>query len=135
MRKFVVATMLCGLAACSAGEDVPIANKAVARFHMMLDAGQNAQIYGDSAPEMKTAASEAKLTTLLAAVHRKLGTVTKAEQTGWNDQINTGGHFVTLNYTTTYARGEAAETFVYKITDGKAQLAGYNVNSDALIVN
>ena len=135
MRKFVVAVMICGLGACSAGDDVPIASKAVAQFHTMLDAGQNAQIYGNAAPEMKSAATEAKLTALLAAVHRKLGTVSKAEQRGWNDQVNTGGHFVTLNYATTYARGEAAETFVYKITDGKAQLASYNVNSDALIIN
>ena len=135
MKKIVVGLMVCGLAACSAGTDVPVADKAVARFHTMLDAGQNAQIYADSAPEMKGAANEAKLTALLAAVHRKLGAVTKAQQRGWNDQVNTGGHFVTLNYATTYARGEAAENFVYKITDGKAQLAGYNVNSDALIIN
>jgi hypothetical protein len=135
MRKFVLAGMLYCLAACSAGEDVPIATKAVVQFHTMLDAGQNAQIYGNAAPDMKSAATEAKLTALLAAVHRKLGTVTKAEQKGWNDQINTSGHFITLNYATTYTRGEAAEVFVYKIADGKAQLAGYNVNSDALIVN
>lgn len=135
MRKIAVVILFSGLAACSAGTDIPLADSAVSRFHTLLDAGQNAQIYGDSAPEMKGTTSEAKLTALLAAVHRKLGTVSKAEQKGWNDTVNTGGHFVTLNYATTYARGEAAETFVYKIADGKARLAGYHVNSDALIIN
>jgi len=135
MRKSGVALLFCALAGCSAGTDVPVAEKAVARFHTMLDAGQNAQIYQESASEMKEAAAESKLTTLLAAVHRKLGPVKKAEQKGWNDQINTGGHFVTLNYATSYAQGDATETFVYKIAGDKAQLVGYNINSSALIIN
>ncbi|CUS43395.1 MAG: hypothetical protein V4610_03915 [Pseudomonadota bacterium] len=59
----------------------------------------------------------------------------EAERKGWNDQVNTGGHFISLNYATSYMRGEAIETFVYKIADGQAKLAGYNVNSDALIIN
>jgi len=135
MRKLGVALLFGALAGCSVGTDIPVAEKAVARFHTMLDAGQNAQIYQESAPQMKDAAAESKLTDLLAAVHRKLGTVTKAEQRGWNEQVNTGGHFVTLNYATTYARGDAAETFVYKIAGEKAELVGYNINSNALIIN
>jgi len=135
MRRLGVAVLLCVLAGCSAGADVAVAEKAVARFHMMLDAGQNAQIYEESVSEMKNAASEDKLGALLAAVHRKLGTVKKAEQRGWNDQVNTGGHFVTLNYATSYAQGDAAETFVYKISGENAQLVGYNINSSALIIN
>jgi hypothetical protein len=134
-RRLGVAILFCALAGCSAGTDVPVAEKAVARFHTMLDAGQNAQIYQESASEMKSATTEAKLGALLAAVHRKLGTVKKAEQRGWNDQINTGGHFVTLNFATSYAQGDAAETFVYKIAGDKAQLVGYNINSNALIIN
>ena len=134
-RRVSIALLFCALAGCSPGTDVPVAEKAVARFHTMLDAGQNAQIYQESASEMKGAAAESKLTDLLAAVHRKLGTVKKAEQKGWNDQVNTGGHFVTLNYATTYARGDAAETFVYKIAGEKAELVGYNINSNALIIN
>ena len=46
-----------------------------------------------------------------------------------------GGHFVTVNYAATYARGAAEESFVYRIDDGHAALAGYHVNSDALILN
>jgi len=135
MKRLSVAVLLFALAGCSAGTDVPVAEKAVARFHTMLDAGQNAQIYQESASEMKSATTEDKLDALLAAVHRKLGTVKQAEQKGWNDQINTGGHFVTLNYATSYAQGDATETFVYKIAGDKAQLVGYNINSSALITN
>ncbi|WEK00426.1 MAG: DUF4019 domain-containing protein [Candidatus Sphingomonas phytovorans] len=135
MKRITVAALLLGLAGCSAGEDIPVAEKAVGRFHAMLDNGQNAQIYQASAAEMKAAATEPKLTALLEAVHRKLGTVKKAERKGWNDQVNTGGHFITLNYATSYMRGEAIETFVYKIADGQARLAGYNINSAAMMIN
>ena len=135
MKRLAVAVLLSALAGCSAGTDVPVAEKAVARFHTMLDAGQNAQIYQESASDMKSTSSESQLNALLEAVHRKLGAVKKAQQQGWNDQVNTGGHFVTLNYATSYARGDAAETFVYKIAGEKAQLVGYNINSNALIIN
>ncbi|MDB5704884.1 MAG: hypothetical protein JWN66_2000 [Sphingomonas bacterium] len=135
MRKLLAAALLFGLGGCSMGADLPVADQAVTRFHKMLDAGQNAQIYQESASEMKNAAPEAKLSALLAAVHRKLGTVTKATRQGFNDQMNTGGHYITMTYATSYTRGDAVETFVYKISDGKAALVGYNINSDALIVN
>ena len=135
MKRILAGLMLLGLAACSVGQDVPLADKAVARFHTMLDAGRSAEIYRAAAPAMKGATSEVKLTAMLDAIHRKLGTVAKAKQTGWNDQVTTNGHFITLGYATTYSRGEAAENFVFEIVDGTAQLAGYHVNSDALIVN
>lgn len=134
-RRVGVALLVCAMAGCSPGTDVPVAEKAVARFHTMLDAGQDAQIYQESASEMKSAGPEEKLTALLSAVHRKLGTVKKAEQRGWNDQVTPGGHFVTLHYATSYTWGDAVETFTYKIAGENAQLAGYNINSNALIIN
>jgi hypothetical protein len=36
---------------------------------------------------------------------------------------------------TQFERGTGAETFVYRITSGKALLAGYNINSTELIIN
>src|SRR4051794_30609621 len=122
MKKIVVAALGLCLAGCSVGADVPAAEKAVDRFHALLDKGQTQQIYRESADEMKGATSEAKLTALLEAVHRKLGTVKKAVRKGWNDQVNTGGHFITLSYATSYTRGDAVETFNYKIADARATL-------------
>jgi hypothetical protein len=61
MRRLGVAVLFGALASCSAGTDIPVAEKAVARFHMMLDAGQNAQIYQESASEMKSAAPKPSL--------------------------------------------------------------------------
>ena len=41
---------------------------------------------------------------------------------------------VTINYQAQYEKGAASEQFVFRIDGGKALLAGYNINSDALIL-
>ncbi|MEG3123128.1 DUF4019 domain-containing protein [Sphingomonas sp. GB1N7] len=123
------------LSACSAGADLPTADKAVARFHGMIDAGEFQQVYDQASTDLKASASSAKLIALLGAVHRKLGRSKGAVRQSWNDQFNTGGHFLTVGYDTKYERGRATETFVFKVSEGAMQLAGYNVNSDALVLN
>jgi hypothetical protein len=130
----IVAVLLC-LAGCSGGEDVSIAERGIADFHQRLDTGQFGAIYAGSSQDMKSATNQASLVQLLAAVHRKLGAFKAGKSAGWNDTVSTGGHFVTLNYAATYERGMAQENFVYRIADGKALLAGYHINSRALLLN
>lgn len=84
---------------------------------------------------MKNASTEAALTALLAAVHRKLGMFRSGKPVSWNDNYSTGGEFVTIGFVADYERGAAQESFVFRITDGAAKLAGYHVNSNALILN
>ena len=132
MKRFGIAIAASlALGGCSMGADMKAGGDAVAAFHKQLDAGQFAAIEAASGPEMKS--SPGQFLKLLDAVHRKLGASGASQQVGFNDAVNTGGHFLTLNYRTTFAKGAAAETFVYRIDGGKAVLAGYNINSDALI--
>ena len=70
---------------------------------------------------------------VLDAVHRKLGTVQKTERQTWNVNYHTSDTFATLVYKTQYVGGEATKTFVYRIKGGSALLAGYHINSNALI--
>ena len=76
-----------------------------------------------------------KFVAFLAAVHRKLGVMKSTKQRGWNVNYHTSGTFVTLTYATTYERGEAVEQFVYRLRAEQALLAGYHVNSEALVLN
>lgn len=136
MRRTMMAMLgAAALAGCSLGAEVPVAEKAIAAFHAQLDAAQFGPIYAGSASDMKNTTTEPRLTAFLAAVHRKLGLFKSGKSLGWNENINGNGHFVTINYQATYERGVAAENFVYRIDNGKAVLAGYHVNSDALILN
>jgi len=134
MRKFIAAIAVV-LAGCSMSADTRLAEQAVVRFHEMLDAGQSDAIYSEAADELKKASTRQEFVALLDAVHRKLGDTRSSDQKGWNVNYQTSGAFVTLNYQTAYAKGNASEQFVYRLQDSKALLAGYHINSNALIIN
>ena len=99
----------------------------------MLDGGNLQAIYAASSPELKAAASETKFDAFLGAVHQKLGTVKTTRRVNSGFKMGTSGTFVTLVYSTDFSGGDATETFVYKMNGDKAVLAGYHINSDALI--
>lgn len=135
MRKFGIFVLAGLVAGCSMGADVPLAKNAAAAFHRDLDAGKFAELYAASAPELKAITTPEEWTKFLEAVHRKLGKFQSAAEPGWNDQMTTGGHFITLTYQSKYERGDASEQIVYKIADGKTALVGYHIGSTALVVN
>ncbi|NYT39170.1 DUF4019 domain-containing protein [Sphingomonas sp. R-74633] len=133
MRVLVILAAALALSACSIGKDVPVAEAAVAHFHRQLDAGKFAESWQQGASELRGATAQDKWLKLLDVVHTKLGKFRSAKTVGWNDNFNNGAHFIVLNQEAQYEHGAAQEQFVYRIVAGKAQLAGYHVNSDALI--
>jgi hypothetical protein len=136
MRGAMAGVILLGaLTGCSVGADTKLVEAEIASFHRQLDAGQFDAIYLDASSDMKRATTQAELVQLLSAIHRKLGAYSSGKSANWNDNVTTGGHFVTENYASQYARGSASENFVYRIEGQKAVLAGYHINSTALIVN
>jgi len=133
---------LCGLlvaavlvTGCSSGQDLGLAEAGIARFRELMAAQQFGQIYSEAADDLKKATTEPELTRLLAAIDRKLGAVKSTEKNGWSVNYNPSGTSVTLKLKTEFERGTGAETFVYRITSGKALLAGYHINSTELITN
>ena len=104
------------------------------KFHEMLDAARFDDIYAQSADAMKSASSQADFTALLEAVHRKLGNTKSSTKTSWGVNYQTSGTWVTLVYKTVYDSGDAQEQFVFLVKDKSALLAGYHVNSNALIL-
>ena len=122
------------LAGCSMKEDIASTDAAVARFHQQLDAGKLDAIVQGTGPDMKAAPSAAMFGPILAAVHRKLGKVIATQRLGFNDQETTSGHFTTVVWHTRFEHGEGDERFTFRIADGRASLAGYNINSPALIL-
>ena len=135
MRTLGIVAAALARSACSIGKDVPLAEAGAARFHQSLDAGKFAETWQSAAPELRAATPQDKWLALLDAVHRKLGKFRTSKTIGWNDNFNNGVHFIVLNQEAQYERGTAQEQFVYRIDAGKAALAGYHVNSDALILN
>lgn len=136
MRQNLFALCLVwGLTACSMSEDTRIVEQEIPKFHAALDASKFESLYDDGAQDLKAAATKQDFVRLIDAVHRKLGNVVKSEKTSWNVNYDTSGTFVTLVYATDFARGPATAQFVYRLENNHPLLAGYHINSNALITN
>jgi hypothetical protein len=119
---------------CGARANIRNAEAAVIKFHSQLDAGSFDQIHTESDDTMKKATTREKFVELLAAISRKLGHVQSADRTGFNISFVPSGKFVRLGYATKFDADAATEEFVFRIDNEGARLAGYHINSDALIV-
>jgi hypothetical protein len=115
------------LSGCSAKQDVETAQTEVGRFHKMFDAGQYAEIYAMSGPEIRQDKSEVEWNAMLAGVHNLYGNVTEAKSVGFNVNYSTGGSRVSLVYDTKFAHANGREEFVYDLEGKKVTLAGWNI--------
>jgi opacity protein-like surface antigen len=134
-RALVLAMLGAVAVGCSSSAQITEAQRAVSTFHEQLDAGRFDEIYRSSSNDLKKMSSQAEFVSLLAAVHRKLGTTRSADSQGWNVNYRPSGTLVTLTYKTAYTQGDAAEQFAFAMRDDAAVLVGYHINSNALILN
>lgn len=137
MVKQVLAGLLAMflLAGCSAGADMSAAESGIAKFHNQLNAGEFDAIYREASKEFKDATPDADFIAFLKAIHGKLGKFQSGKTVGWKVNYTTAGNIVALTHQATYERGEATESFIFRMKGKKAALHGYNINSTALIVN
>jgi hypothetical protein len=134
MKQLWIALALLPLVAgCNASADTKSAEEGVASFHQSLDGGRFDQIYTDTGAEFKSVTAREDFTKLLTAIHAKLGNFRRGKTVGWNDNVSTGGHFVTLRREAQFDRGAAQEEFVFNIASGKTAMVGYHISSNALI--
>ena len=135
VRQFAILAAAVTLASCSSSADISAAQAGVKTFHSQLDAGQFAAIYQAADPRFRQAAPSADFEKMLGAIRRKLGTTVSTRQTGFRVNYHTAGNTVELAQQTRFQRGEGAESFVFALSGGKVALLGYNIQSQALIVN
>jgi Protein of unknown function (DUF4019) len=134
MLRTIALLLILVVASAGCAVDTSPAEQAVPKFHSMLDAGNFAQIYDSSAEDLKSLSSQHDFVAFLEGVHRKLGASASSERQGWRVDYRATGTFITLTYKTRYAVGEAQEQFVFRMKDNRALLAGYHINSNALIL-
>ncbi len=135
IRTLTVAVLGLLLSACSPSADTKAAEDGVVAFHNALNGGQFDQIYAATAPEFKSASTQADFVKLLGAIHQKLGNFRSGSTATWNDNATTSGHFVTLERQAQFDRGPAQEEFVFRMAGEKAVLVGYHISSNALITS
>lgn len=119
----------------SATASIDAAKQGVTQFHQQLDSEQYTELYSASDQMLHRQTSESQFTNLMQAIHKKLGTVQKANLTNTRIAWYTAtGETVTLDYQTTFSTGAGTEEFIWHISGGRALLYGYHINSDDLIL-
>ena len=131
--RFVIALLLLVISACSGGEDLDRAEKAIDRFHLQLNAGQIDQIYAGASSDWKDATPKKESDQFLSAVRDKLGAFQSGKQAGWTVNYGTNGTIVVVQYKSRFAKGDADETFTFRNTNKVSELVGYNVNSKVFV--
>jgi hypothetical protein len=118
---------------CSADADRAAVDASVAQLHQMMDAGRYHDIYAGAADEFRQSASEENGIRFLRAMHDRLGAFRSSSPTGRSLDISPDRSMVYLTYDTQFAQAAGTEDIVFRIDGGTAHLAGYHVQSRALI--
>ena len=131
IRNLIFGFLIC-LAITGCGDMIKgksLAEPQVAAFHQKLDAGKFDEIYSTADEAFRKAASKEKALELFSAVNKKLGKVKSSSTSNWN--VNTFNFVTTvvLVVETEFEHGKGTEKFTFRISDGKASLVGYNINS------
>jgi hypothetical protein len=111
-----------------------LANIAVEHFHEQLNNDRYDEIIGE-ADEGFSQAGKDDLLKFFSAVHAKLGDAGASSFDNINVSATPTRTFVTTRYSTAFSRGAATETFTWIKKAGALKLYGYNINSNALILN
>ena len=135
IRTTLAVPLLILASACNPAKNISLAEGAVTRFHQQYNQQRFDAIHAGSDATFKENTSAADFNRFGAALYRKLAPEVGSKRSGWNVQALNGGSYVTLTYDTRFQRARGAETFRFRISGGKAQLEGYNINSDALVTN
>lgn len=133
-RTFAVAAIFL-LSSCSARQDLNVALQGVSQFHASLNSERYDSIWTNSTTEYQKTTTADQHRKLMAAVHRKLGDAGPWSTTGFFVNYSPTGPIIRLQGKTQFTRGEADESFIWRINSGKPELMQYNVNSNAFLLS
>jgi hypothetical protein len=112
-----------------------LADSAVGEFHRRLNAGLYEEICREADEGLAGEARHAELVKFLEGVHNKLGDAGVSSQINMRVNASTFGSSVVAQYNTTFAQGSAVETFTWVKKSNSLRLYGYDIRSNALVVN
>lgn len=131
----ILSIVLCLLLAACGGmnDDAAAARVSVSDFRSYVSSGDHEAIYAMADPLYKKSVTRGQHDKLFSILEKRLGDFGETTETGWKVNYTTNGEFVVLTFNTKFENGDGAETFTWKMTDGNPTLAGYNINSPALL--
>lgn len=112
-----------------------LANTAAREFHERLNGAQYDEICLHADEGFTGTGNRDATARFLEAVHTKLGNAGASNLVNIRVNSTTGGNFIVTEYKTTFDRGSAVETFTWKKSNDALKLYGYNIQSNALVLN
>jgi len=112
-----------------------LSENGVQQFHVLLNSGHYDQIYDGASNAFRASGNKEDMIKFLQAVHRKLGDAGSHTLKNFNVTAATTGTYITAVYGTSFAKGEAVETFTWLTSGQTVVLYRYNVQSMKLIVD
>jgi hypothetical protein len=121
------------LRACNFGDSLKVASASVVKFHDDF----NSQRFGEKnvSLEYQQAATLEVNRDFLTSVHKKLGDAGEWRLAGWRVNVTPSGTIVDMQCKTKFARGDADESFVWRVKRKSASLLIYHVNSPLLVMD
>lgn len=117
---------------CSTADDIVHAKQASAVLHDHFNNQRYDTILVQASDEYRQSVSVEQNRELFRGLRDKLGTATDSNVVGFRTMFSDAGRSLILTCSTKYQRGEAIETFTWRLTDGKILLMGYQVNNITL---
>jgi len=121
------------LIASSCGRAREAAEAASQEFRTRITRGAYGEIVRSATPEFQNVTTEGDFAAAMEGVKARLGVWQSSEEPTWKVLAGAGGQTVTLVYDSQFERGTATEEFVWRVRQGRPQLAGYHVKSYALV--
>jgi hypothetical protein len=110
-----------------------LSDQAAQRFHAQLNRGEFDEICRDADDAFSQSEKHDELVHFLDVVHKRLGDAGVAKQVHLNVNATTDGTFVTSEFNTQFAEGQASETFTWHKSGDRLRLYNYKIISNALL--
>ena len=121
------------LVASSCARAREAAEAASQEFRMRIASGAYGEIVRSATPAFRNATTEADFAKAMEGVKGRFGVWQSSEEPTWKVLAAFGGQTVTLVYNSQFERGMVTEEFVWRVRQGRPELAGYHVKSYALV--
>ena len=133
MRLLLQAACALALVGCALTDGVAVAENAVVVFHEQYNAGSFGEMYDAGDDDLRAAETRNDFMTTMASLRTKLGSMHETKRTGFNARVGSDGTFVELEHVTEFENATGTEEFTWEITEGRARLLGYSVDSRAFL--
>lgn len=92
---------------CGIKQSMDDTDAKISVFHADLDNARFGEIWNQTSPTLRKAASEKEFVAMLEAVNNKLGKVESSKQAGWRINSTPQGTFVSIGRETKFEKGLA----------------------------